>query len=254
MKKYKISLFVVLVFISAGFRCGGGGSTSDPSRGFDVKSVVRFLDPRGGGFERPAMAQNVNGFITANTSSNTIGFRSQFSIPTMSGFATVRDAIVPARWYVNGFIFDLNCARIVANEKSLGIGGSITLPCETFTFPTVASPNLVNAISPPQAVNISGEGFSNEYGMPRVAIYDESGQLRATLSSSSGNVAKGIDVQLPSLVTYYSGRYILAVNNITGDGSWQVVGTAPIIIYGNDPPDFPDDPDPCISPARPCLF
>lgn len=255
MKKYSILLAVVIgMFVSMGFQCGGGGSNSDPSRGFDVQTVVRFLDPRGGGFERPTMAQNVNGFITANTSSNTIGFRTSFNIPTINNFANVRDAKVPARWSVTGFIFDFNCPRIVTNEKSVGIGGSIKLACETFTSPMVASPDSINAASPPQGVQIGGEGFSNENGMPKVAIYNEFGQLKTVISTTSGNISKGINIQLPNLSSYYNGNYILVVNNINADGTWQVLGTAPIFIYGNVPPDPPDPPDPCLVQRPNCLY
>lgn len=254
MKKFNILLIgVIVMFVSLGFRCGGG-NTSDPSRGFDVQAVVRFLDPRGGGFERPALAQNVNGFITANTSSTTIGFRTSFNIPTMNNFANVRDAKVPARWSVSGLIFDINCTRFVGNEKNVGIGGSIKLACETFTFPMIASPNSIDADNPPQAVQIQGEGFSNEYGMPKVAIYNEFGQLKSVVSTTSGNIGKGIDVQLPNLASYYNGNYIFVVNNVNADESWQVIGTATILIYGNEPPDFPNPPDPCVAQLPNCLY
>lgn len=253
MNKIKYFLLVVLVlFVSLGFRCGGG--SNDPMRGFDVESVVRYVDPRGGGFERPTQANNLNGFITANTSSNTVGTLMNFNIGISNGYVNIRDAKVPARWLVGAFIFDLTCARGVSNERDVGIGGKIKLACITNIPPMNASPDSIDGANPPQGIQITGgEGFSDEYGMPKVAIYNEFGQLKSVMSTTSASVSKGIDMQLPNLATYYSGRYLLVVNNINADGTWSVVGSAPINIYGNDPPDPPDPPTPCAIPTN-CLY
>jgi hypothetical protein len=248
MKTVKIILtLLVMCFVSFGFRCGGG-NTSDPSRGFDVETLVRFLRTGGGGFDRPASAQNVHGVFQGSTGTSSIGFRTNFDIPTMSAFANVRDAKVPANWFVSGFIFDLSCNGIRTNQRNVGIGGTIKLICETFAPTATVTPETVDANAPPSNISIFSDAiFESAYGMPKVGIYDEFGNLKtiATTTFAKG----GLKLITPNLSTFQNGNYFLVVNNLKADGSWEVIAIGSVFVFGNI---TPDPPNPCFVQRPDC--
>jgi hypothetical protein len=252
MKTVKISLFILVVcFAGLGFQCNSGGNTSDPSRGFDVAALVRFLRQGGGGFDRPAQAQNVGGVFQGATSATTIGFRANFSIPTMFNVANVRDAKVPANWLVQGFIFDLNCNGLRSNQRDVGIGGTIKLICETVTPSATITPESIDANAPPSNISIFTDGsnaIDTTFGMPKIAIYDELGNLKNVSVTYSGK-GGSLKINTPNLTNFQNGNYTFIINNVKADGSWDVIAIGNIFIFGNPPP---DPPDPCLNERPDC--
>lgn len=238
---------------------GGGGSGNPPDRGFNLLPTrIEISQTTGSQLRRPTTMRVVSWFLEPQgTTQGTIEYFPARDIGPASEW--FRDARVPAKWrfqYVEIFpIGTVPCINGVQTvERNVHIGEQEELFCEAYVFPVTVAPNAVDATAPSSTVSIEAEGVSDTYGAPQVAIFDEFGTLKATVSATAVNLGKGqIAFAPPNLNSYPNGVYQLTVNNITASGRWDTVGAGELTIYGNTPPPAPNPPDPCSVPA-PCLF
>lgn len=77
-----------------------------------------------------------------------------------------------------------------------------------------------------------------------LAYYDEFGNMVASSSANQllyggkAGYVTGILATLPDISQVYDGVYTVAVYNVNVDGTWEMVGSATVNIYGNPPPIF----------------
>lgn len=257
----KLYLMVTIFFgvIFAPACTGGGGSGNPPDRGFDLfPDRIEISQTTGSQVHRPAVMRVISTFLEPQgTTQGTIEFFPETEIGP--GFRNFFNARVPGKWRFQyrevALLGRIPCVGgIHTVERNVHIGEMESLPCEAVVFPITIAPNTVDANSPPSTIQIQAEGASDTYGAPQIAILDEFGNLKASVTTTVTNIGKGqLEFTPPSMGTYSNGVYQLTVNNITSTGSWDVVGAGEVSIYGNTPPPGPNPPNPCSVPT-PCLF
>lgn len=237
---------------------GGGGSNNPPDRGFDLLPTrIEISQTTGSQIRRGTIMNVISTFLEPlGTTQGTV----EYFPATQIGIAATNfpNARVPGRWrfqFIEVFGPFPPCQDgIQTVERNVHIGEMEELFCHAYVFPVSVSPNAVDASSPPQTIQVEVEGISDTYGPPQVAILDEFGNLKASVTSSVVNLGKGqIAFTPPNLTSYSNGVYQLTVNNVTASGRWDAVAAGEISIFGNTPPPAPNLPDPCNNPA-PCLF
>lgn len=207
------------------------------NRGFDVRVITT------NGIQTIA---RVDGrYISGNSTAGTV---SEFSNPSIFGvgFTNIPNARVPGVWRLTtspGFSGASLCLGIETVDRSESLGSQETLRCTPRFFSFTASPDVINASSPPATIDVTGNGSANLYGTPMIAFYDEFGNVVASgpanqLLYNNGSVS-GVRVNTSDLSQAYDGTYTGLVHNVHADGTWEVIGAAAITIYGNPPP--PDD-------------
>lgn len=260
--KNRIYALNVLVFGSLflfGCNGGGGGSSNPPDRGFNLLPTrIEISQTTQSQIQRPTMMRVISTFLEPQgTTQGTIEYFPARDIgPASTWF---QDARVPGRWrfqYVEinqiGLVPCIEGIQTV--ERNVHVGEQEPLDCHAFVFPVTIAPNTVDASSPASTIQIEAEGVSDTYGAPQVAILDEFGTLKGSVTSTVVNIGKGqIAFTPPTMTSYSNGVYQITVNNITASGRWDTVGVGEISVYGNTPPPAPNPPDPCNIPA-PCLF
>ena len=240
-----VSLFAFGCAALFSFGCGGGsgGNNQDPNTSFYVQVAA-------GGIPTVARVQG-----QFQTGSGTFGNRDSFPPLDVAGigFTRIADAKVPGTWrltYGPGLGGSL-CLDSLTVDRNVSLGSFETLPCAPRYFSFTASPNSINALSPPATVTFTGKGISALSGIPVVAYYNEFGYVVAStpatnLSNNSLGVVNRVSVSVPDLSNAYDGEYTVAVHNINPDGTWEVIGAAHITIYGNPVPPNPFPiPVPC---------
>jgi len=237
MKKIDMKRIAALVIIASlgtltmAFSCGGG---SDPNRGFDI---VVFVNSNG--VDTLQSAHVVGDFLSPN--GTTTGTVEHFDRDVANN--TITGARVPGRWR---FQVTFNTCTLIPNtqveEKDINRGQRVELRCfSNISGNFTASPNTVNAFSPPAVGTIYGQGISSTYGMPKIEYFDDSGVLvaskRADTVASDGTWLQG---SVPDLTSAYSGSYTILVKNIRPDGSKYIIGATTVRVFANSPP--PPDP------------
>jgi hypothetical protein len=139
------------------------------------------------------------------------------------------------------------CLGVETTDRNVSLGSREELECRPRFFSFTSSPDLINALSPPATITFTGEGIENVYGSPMLAFYNEFGNVAAYASASqvileSGEIEGLILNTPPEISQVYDGIYTVAIHNINPDGSWEIIGAAPVTIYGNPPPP-PPPPD-----------
>lgn len=218
---------------------GGGGSSSDPNRGFDVETIVR---ANGVDYAQTARVVADLQYTTGSTTGNIEHFNQFVNL----GFAQFTGAKVPAVWRFNASGY-AGCPGLVIEEREMKRGNKIRLTCFTFGVGLFASsPDTVDITAPPATGTISGSGIDPSYGMPKVGYYDETGTLvaeqTASYVASDGSALQG---PVPDFSSSYNGTYTLLVSNINSDGSSTIIGSAYINVTGfyiEPPPPYEEDP------------
>lgn len=239
--------------------CTGGGSSNPPNRGFDLfPDRIEISQTTGSQVHRPAVMRVISTFLEPQgTTQGTIEFFPETEIGP--GFQNFFNARVPGKWRFQyrevALPGRIPCVGgIHTVERNVHVGETETLYCEAPSFPITLAPNAVNADSPPSTIQIEAEGASDTYGAPQVAILDEFGNLRASVTTTVLNIGKGqLEFTLPNMSAYSNGVYQITINNIDSSGRWDVVGAGELSVYGNTPPSQPSPPNPCSIPT-PCLF
>lgn len=242
--KMKITDFV-LVFAFAcatlfSVGCGGnngGGNNQDPNRGF-------FVSVTAGGI--PTVAKVDGQFIGG---SGNFGSMNTFNLTTFgAGFTQAPNTRVPGTWrmtYGPQPGMPSLCLGYLTTDRNVSLGSMETLPCMPRFFSFTASPDTIDATNPPATVMFSGKGIDSLYGTPMLAFYNEFGRIAVTTPADEmlygGGQTSGVLVSVPDLTLAYDGTYTVALHNINQDGSWELIGAAPITIYGNPAPPFDDD-------------
>jgi hypothetical protein len=120
------------------------------------------------------------------------------------------------------------------------------LPCDLRGIRFTASPDSIDANSPPATITLTGSSLTTQYGMPSVEYYDEYGTFIGQVGASSvADDGSWLQAATPGFYGVYSGAYTVVITNTDWDGSRNVVGTAIVSVYGNDPPPPDPLPDPC---------
>lgn len=242
--KRKFTNFVLLMTFGCAtlfsLGCSGGGNgngTPDPNRGFYVQVTAANI---------PSIARVQGQFLSG---SGTAGTLSSFDpLDTNGGgFTQILNAKVPGTWrltYSPGFSGGSLCIGILTVDRNVSLGSFETLPCTPRFFSFTASPNVINALAPPPSVSFTGKGISNLNGTPMIAYYDEFGNVVASTPTNqllydSFGFVEGVSVNVPDLTYAYDGEYTVAVHNVESNGTWEIIGAAPVTVYGNPPPPMP---------------
>lgn len=236
-------LVVILGYFTAG--CGFFDFLFGPT-GFTVRTTfITAPTPTQRSVESPDPNVSVignwqgdNGF--QSPSGNTFSFA---GTTDGDGKLKISDGRTPAVW-----IFSRNGGRcgIVSNiSHAISAGQTVTLPCNLAGLTFSMSPDYISVYAPPPSVTLSGAGLNATYGMPIVEYYDEYGTfLEQTIASSIAVDGTWMQANMVDISGAPSGAYTLVIRNATPDGSRDVVGTAYIYIFGNDP--LPPEPiEPC---------
>lgn len=245
MRKLTNKLFVLVLglAICACGSGGGSGSGSDPNAGFKLSTYA--YSPIDTTVYIPT-AGNVQGqFISANGS--TTGTISSFNNDFGGvGLLVVTGGKVPGLWQFRlapNFVPGSLCLAPTITNYNMSLNDEKPLFCPGRFGGFTADPASINALTPPASVTFNGKGIDNSYGSPALAFYDEFGYVVASTQASqslwNGASISGIVVDLPNISQVYDGTYTVVVHNINADGSWEVIGAAPITIYGNPPPPPP---------------
>lgn len=238
-----ISMLVLAVLFSA---CGDdGGSSSDPNAGFKLATYA--YNPLDNTVVVPT-AGNVQGALLS-TNGTTTGTVSSFNVNFGGvGLLVVTGAKVPGLWRFRlapDFVPGSLCLQPGFNDLDMRLNDQKPIFCPGRIIGLTADPNSLDALNPPLTITFTGKGLENNYGEPVLAFYDEFGNLVASTQASqslwSGGEIEGIVANVPNISGVYDGTYTVVVNNINADGTWAVVGAAPISIFGNPPPPPPDD-------------
>ena len=258
MKSIKISwlirgLALFILSVSCGgcyWGCGGGGgSSSDPNRGFNVQTLVNV--------NGSDISQNAHVIADFQYATGTLtGTLEHFDVFTSTGFKPLTGAKVPAVWRFAAFSFT-GCPGLVTGEREMKLGQTVTIRCFTSSVGFfTASPATVDVNSPPTTGMITGQGISTTYGMPSVTYYTDSGTLAAEQTATSvapdGSWLQG---PVPDFSSLYNGVYTLLVLNKNADGTSTIIGSAYIEVTGfYIPPPPPPEEDPCdCSGGGPCM-
>jgi hypothetical protein len=241
MKTVKLfSLIATLALLIPAAGCGGGGgSTSDPNRGFDVETIV---NSNGVNFAQGARVQAQFQYATGTT----IGATEFFDRNVLHN-ARFEGAKVPGVWrfIASGYA---GCFGQVRAEEDMGIGEKIRLTCFTIGVGLFsASPDSVDITAPPSTGTVAGSGIDATYGMPVVGYYNEGGYLMseqtATAVAGDGTWLQG---PVPDFSGSYNGQYNLVVSNKNADASRTIIGTAVVYVTGFYIPPPPEpEPNPC---------
>lgn len=261
MKKKQI--FALLLVLGSSFMIigcpGNGGGGNNPSGGFFLRADRTELSATTGSSIVVPTSMRVQGtFLEAL--GTTSGNVTSFGPLDFTSFKDIPSGKVPARWrftYIEINQFGrIPCQDgLVTVERNVYNSETEPLPCTARVFPIAISPNAIDAHAPPSTIIITVQGVNADFAPPRVAIFDEFGQLYASVPVTILNGERGrIQIPTPNLSNAPSGVYPITVSNILQDGSWDVIGGSELSIYGNDPPPPPGGGgDPCLVPA-PCTF
>ncbi len=244
-------LALLILTVSCGgcyWGCGGGPSSSDPNRGFDVVTLVNV--------NGSDITQNAHVIADFQYATGTLsGTFEHFDVFTNTGMNRLTGAKVPAVWRFAAFSFT-GCPGLVTGEKEMKLGDSVKIRCFTSSVGFFnASPDSVDVNSPPTTGTITGQGISTTYGMPSVTYYTDNGTLAAEQTATSvapdGSWLQG---PVPDFSSAYNGLYTLLVLNKNADGTSTIIGSAYIEVTGffiPTPP--PTEQDPCdCSAGGPC--
>ncbi len=247
-KSTKKLMLLVLVFAVTSVMFGCRSNSSDPNAGFTVKGVARVFNPQQTLHIDYATGGNFQGvFLSGDGTSGTI---TSFDVNESFFAYNVRGAKVPGRWRIGlrrGFVLGSLCALPAVKEVNVRLGSEETIVCFGGTSIFISQPDTVDAFNPPSTITLTGSGIEDTYGMPKVAIYDEYGNVGASvtatqLSSQPDSDMQSLTFNPGDLSQAYDGVYNITVSNVNADGSWSIVGGAIVSVYGNPPP--PPDPGP----------
>ena len=246
----KKSMLIILLFAvtSVMFGCRGNSNPSDPNQGFTVQGVARVHNLQGTAYIDYATGGRFQGLFLSGA--GTFGSITSFDVNESTFAYTARGAKVPGRWRLGlsrGFVLGSLCVSPVVDERNVDLGSVETLRCFGGTSSFIAQPDSVDALNPPSTITITGSGIADTYGMPKVAVYDEYGNVGASVTATQLSSQPNSDLQTltfsaSDLSQVYDGVYSISVSNVNADGSWSIVGGAIVSVYGNPPP--PPDPDP----------
>ena len=184
--------------------------------------------------------EDVQGFWI-NDNGSAVGLTKNFRVLTNgTGRYAIDDGRVPARW--NFAVFNgpgavrSFCAGLSFNDD-VTPGKEQLIVCHIPNSPFfLVSPSDVDLQSPPASFTITGDGIDATYGMPLIDYYDQSGTLVAEATATSvASDGTWLQANTPDLSAVYSGTYIVVVRTASSDGSYELVGTAPINATGRDP-------------------
>jgi hypothetical protein len=197
----------------------------------------------------------VDGVWRQNVTSVQSGTLTEFFGRVTFGKLRVENAKVPAVWSITVNYFDPAClARVGFKTETFFTGYDLIMSCQALNpFIAFSEKRILTTQSPSHLV-LTGKGFSSEYGMPKVSIYNSLGMLKATVTSQklgqSNDGNSDLVIQMPSLVNFYDDDYTFAVQNVGQTGNLTIVGVGVLTIVGNGPP--PDPPDPCLNERPDC--
>lgn len=231
MKRLNLFVFVFAltsVIISVG--CGGG-SPSDPNRGFDVGTYAYNPNPNPN-YPSPIIPANGNLVGSFVSGSGTYGTVTSFGVAT-PGFYTVTGAKVPGKWHLRfgpGYFDGSPCLTSVETDRNVSLGSYEKIECPGFFIGFVASPSSFNAAQPNATATFSGSGIDTTYGMPKLAFYDYTGNIRASTTATqliwnNGEIV-GFQANTNDLTQAYDGTHTVVIHNIKADGSWGIIGGA----------------------------
>lgn len=233
MNLRKTVFFALLVFSLFVIGCADQCGTSQ--HGFTIQTVVKNTL---GNFS-PNPNVNVEGHIL------TVPYppqgKSYFNQTTGADAKTfVEDGVVGFDWYLTQLQLDHPAIPCAPQTVRINVDlGTYPLDCAGGSNQFSVSPEEVQYPFP-TSLQVTGSGISNTYGAPPVVFYDETGNLVAQKTASS--VASGgtsITVPSPNFSTFTSGYYLVAVFNITSNGTWDKAGGDYIYVNSNMPPAVP---------------
>lgn len=186
---------------------------------------------------------SVQGVFTSATGSTT-GTTTSFNQESNGGGdLIINDGKVPGNWQfrvgptLNGLS---HCLGYTFYDQTVSANDIVHLQCQGSFFRFEASPESLDALNPPATMTLTGDGLDDTYAVPVIAFYDELGNVVASAPASHVNWQKdgihSVDVSVPELNLVYDGIYTARVNNVLSDGSWELVGAAPLTVSGNPPP------------------
>ncbi len=254
----KLLVLIMLAGLTLFSACGGGGDTSDPNIGFQIQTTrIEVSRTTGNRIYRPTGMRVTGQFIEPQ--GNIQGTVESFT-QDIFNLQQITGAKVPAKWrltYIELFqpgavpCFPLG-GEVVRNVNP---GEVEELLCSASVFPIAVNPSIIDAQNPPSKINIEVEGITNDYAPPQVAIFDEFGEMKATMPATINSLGKGkIEINTPDLTQFRNGSYQITISNVKADGSWDTIGATDIWIFNLISPDFPTHIDPCLNQSANCLF
>lgn len=253
----KRNLIITLVLCVAGLISAcGGGSNNDPNIGFFIRADrIETSQTTGTSIRLPAIMQVKGEFLEPQgTIQGTLG---DFNFVTILSHQHFPGRKVPAKWRFTYFEqpppgrFACNPLGGVT-ERNVNPGETEPLVCNAMSFPIIASPSIIDGQTPPSKIDIQAEGISNTHGAPQVAIFNERGELNATMPATIIIMGKGqVQVDTPAMNQFRNGLYQISISNVRADGSWDVIGSAGITFFNLVDPDIIIHVDPCGGLERP---
>lgn len=233
MKKLTyLFLGLALAFVSMGSDCN---PPPPPATGFTVHTQNQVYTPVFGNVIVDFGGVDTSGYVINDIGTaygNTRNFRANTD---GNGRYNVNDGRVPARWHFAEFSGP--CRNRSVNDDVTAHKDQRLICITPTIFGFNIAPSSVDLNAPPASFTISGEGLSEQFGMPLVEYYDDSGQLVAqTTATTVAGDGTWLQADTPSLYNVYSGTYMIAIRNATSEGLWEFVGTTSVDAWGRDRP------------------
>lgn len=209
MKKCGTAI-VALFILLAGLGCEESDNTAT------LKIRAQIVD-QGVAFPQPGI--DMGGDWRLDIEGVRHGLQSSFvGISDQGGRIDIADGRVPAIWLISE-------ANGLCGGQSALIAFYYQVVndviCLVIRLQSQASPSPLNTYSTPTTITINGDGMSQQYGMPHLVLYNESGTSVAEFSAYwvSGD-GQTLDATTPSLVGLAAGTYVVMVMNAQADGTF----------------------------------
>lgn len=247
----KIGLMSTILLLTIIFeQCNTTACDLSVLSGFKVSVKTRYI-----GSATVASSGFVDGVWRENVATPVTGTRTEFFGRLIFGTQRIQDAKTPAIWSLEVNYTDPVClARRDYKLATVFPSTTVEFACQALNpFLTFSEKRILTTQAPSHLV-LTGHGFSNEYGMPKVSIYNSLGRLKTTITSQklgiSNNGDSDLVAQMPSLVNFYDDDYTFVVQNVSQTGSLKIVGVGVLSITGNGPELEP--PNSCLNERPDC--
>jgi hypothetical protein len=228
-RAFILSALFLSVFLAVGFDCGG--SIPPPPVGFQVHTMDE-QDIFGTLQDSPNI--NLTFYLEHLAPGQVQGFITSFHnvVTDSNGLYSAVNGQTPAVWNFtenNGPCGAQSVPALISNNQTQ------PLDCINLNLAFSMTPSTLDTFNPPTTFQVYGSGISGTHGMPKIQLYDNSGDLLAQITASSvaGN-GSSLNAVMPDVSTFHTATYGVRVMNVQQDGSLEPAGVLPLDIEGNE--------------------
>ncbi|MBX3296511.1 MAG: hypothetical protein KF762_12460 [Acidobacteria bacterium] len=239
-----------VVFVSVISLLGTGCRTrnTDPNAGFRVSLLV---GSRGTVFPFPILA-SVNGFLV-QPSGATTGNRTHFNeFFTQGELKRISFAIVPGTWRFTVLGVPGQC---FPSLQFMRLDDLARLTCSVNFAELIVTPGDIDVLQPPSTISLYGKSLTGQAGPLRATWYNEFGHVVATSVSQTYSSEGGtVTFSTPNVSNWLNGNYLILVHSTETPTEGSVLGASGIWVHGNENPEPPPQPNPCLQPIPQCSY